>query len=705
MAQKKEQLVYYSVLPNRCVNMNRINRRITSSFLLQCTMLIAALGFSASTMGQSEESLPSVGKATSNSENSVAAQHRAAAEQALRNGSEQKAAIQFFYAAEEFELIDSMFSAQKHYLKSLQIAKSIRNDSLIGASLHRLGFLYQQIQDFQAAIKCYQEASLTRIKDAQPSDAGKSIYNAALCFQQVGEFESARNLYKQADSLFREAKDLGRSVRAQQGLAEVFIETGEVRKANALLGSIISFQQAQRDTIGQIISMIDLGAIHSMQEEYQKANAIYARAKDLLPRKNEKSSLLITLLNNIGEVKFQLDSLVAANKNFETVLELTQDGFYPKARVVCLLNLARTARAEEQGIKAKAFCESGATLAQKHGFRKEWKELLSLSLEIAIAEGWTEEALLLVKDRQIVSDSLDEANRTENERIEALRTQVASNESKFYEAQTKTLLARSEQQRQKWYLIAVLALSILIISFMAFILYTNRQKLIAEQKQNHLKLEQRDMVINAVVEERQKISQDLHTDVGGMSLELHYWIDQAQQSLPDGAESVREALENVHFQSKKVSKRIRMYSHELDNTVLITDGLIKAWKNMAMEINRVRVTVKADEDVARFPLKLEHQLFRISREFINNTIKHAEATLVEIQVSVSNNQLMLILKDDGKGIENTEDLEQSGIGLKYIQQTVKEVQGSLSVENRDGTAFRIIVPLEQEDGIQNRYSR
>jgi signal transduction histidine kinase len=96
----------------------------------------------------------------------------------------------------------------------------------------------------------------------------------------------------------------------------------------------------------------------------------------------------------------------------------------------------------------------------------------------------------------------------------------------------------------------------------------------------------------------------------------------------------------------------------------------------------------------RLPQLIELNLFRITQELVSNTIKHAKANNLNIQLLKRQNNVVLIAEDDGCGFEVTE-IDGLGIGLMNIESRVKSINAHLDIESElnKGTTIRVRIPV------------
>lgn len=102
------------------------------------------------------------------------------------------------------------------------------------------------------------------------------------------------------------------------------------------------------------------------------------------------------------------------------------------------------------------------------------------------------------------------------------------------------------------------------------------------------------------------------------------------------------------------------------------------------------------EKERRLPIRIEEEMYRIAQEGLNNIVKHAEATEVQIKLKYDENTVLLEMIDDGKGFDPAVAHRSGGFGLQGIQERVKQLGGTLKIESSPlkGTHLSARIPLE-----------
>jgi two-component system, NarL family, sensor kinase len=104
-------------------------------------------------------------------------------------------------------------------------------------------------------------------------------------------------------------------------------------------------------------------------------------------------------------------------------------------------------------------------------------------------------------------------------------------------------------------------------------------------------------------------------------------------------------------------------------------------------------TITGEQD--RLAENKEIMLYRIVQEMVNNTLKHAEARKINLDIKILPEMLDIKYSDDGKGFDFKQKLESESIGLKSIQSRVDFLNGKLTVVSRpgEGVNYSVKVPV------------
>ncbi len=276
------------------------------------------------------------------------------------------------------------------------------------------------------------------------------------------------------------------------------------------------------------------------------------------------------------------------------------------------------------------------------------------------------------------------------------------------ETQQKERQILKEQQRaisnRNWFIAA--SVTLILGIGIAILLYKNtaKKRKLAEQQQQieHQKVvtllkEQELHSIDAMIagqeKERIKVANELHDDLGSLmaTVKLHFDNVKVDQKDP--------ALKNAQRLLDEAYQKIRTMAHAKNSGVMANQGLVPAVKKMAKtisETNALQITVEDFGLNERLENALELTIFRIIQELITNIIKHAEATKASIQFTQHEDNLNIIVEDNGKGFDIAEvKRKDNGMGLGSIEKRIEFLEGSFTVDSilHKGTSILIDIPV------------
>lgn len=200
--------------------------------------------------------------------------------------------------------------------------------------------------------------------------------------------------------------------------------------------------------------------------------------------------------------------------------------------------------------------------------------------------------------------------------------------------------------------------------------------------------EKQNDLLRAILEtqesERERLAEDLHDSVGqvlsAVKLNLHR-IDKTcandHQALPL-LDTTRKLVDECIQEIRSIIQNVR--------PPLLTDfGLAEALQDLCKKIQQntgIEVCFKHETEQERFNAEIEVTLYRIAQELFSNSIKHAHASFIELNLVVKSNQLVLTYKDNGSGFDISKI--NNGSGLKNMQSRTDFIKGNIQISaNKD----------------------
>jgi signal transduction histidine kinase len=209
-------------------------------------------------------------------------------------------------------------------------------------------------------------------------------------------------------------------------------------------------------------------------------------------------------------------------------------------------------------------------------------------------------------------------------------------------------------------------------------------------------------VLNAIIQteekERRRLAKDLHDGLGPLLSTVKMAVSSLSQ-LENDAKS-REIIENSDIVITEAIRSLKEISNNLSPHVLDNFGLVSAIKSFSGKINStkaIKISFNSNIQDTRLEYNTEVVLYRVICELINNTIKHANAINIEIELTRHNKILTLIYSDDGQGFDVKSVLygHSEGMGYENILSRIKSIKGIINVESdlEKGTKILIIINL------------
>lgn len=251
-------------------------------------------------------------------------------------------------------------------------------------------------------------------------------------------------------------------------------------------------------------------------------------------------------------------------------------------------------------------------------------------------------------------------------------------------------------------IIAGTILLLLLVSFIVLFLFLHQRRAFNHKRQvqklqeefSQAQIELQEQVLGSV-------SAEIHDNLGQMLSVIKLNLSKLSRMVKGQEEE--ELIGLVRTQVSGVISDMRSISKTLSQDFISDFGLYEALK---LEMERVQNTgflkteLTTEGEPEKFNPKMEIVLFRITQELINNTIKHAEATTLTVNLNYNADKLMMTVADDGKGFDPSAVAQRaagdSGNGLKNMQKRVKIIGGLLTLESSGDAGTRVKIEINTQ---------
>ncbi len=556
------------------------------------------------------------------------------------------------------------YDSAQFYLKRYYLDSKI-NEYAPGVMIaaNNLGRLYSHLSEFELAIQYYSEALDNAEELQDTATKAYALHNLGAMFLKMENKNVAEEYIKRAISWSTEADMVSVLTRTQLLYAKFLLENGALSEAES------SCREAQK--------YLEAFKIYpKMVEGYQVMAEIKHRQGYLKDARSflEKASDILQFVD-------QVDLRIQSYLTFAELLVKQGD--------------------DEQALKVMV-------KAQEEGELNQRDEVLPQIY------GWFYEYYL---DRGSWKQSAEWAAKAKDAQA---NWETKKQTRLVYEMQSNLELARKDQEiknlhalqqeqikrvtLQRKLNIALIALLFGVLCFLVFTLSNLRKSKIITKQQEHLheqeikmKDQERNLsVVQALVEgqetERKRVAAELHDGLGTLLAGIRLKI---QSLVPQNGYQINLTdLDQAEKSMAEAYEEVRRISHDMMPGVLAKYGLIEAMENLSNEVQE-NSKINIDFQLVGNPVQLSDtcniMIYRIFQEMMNNSLKHADAAHIFMQLSFEPDTITLILEDDGKGFKYHEVNGKEAIGLKSLESRVKFLNGHMEVDTQPGRGTSIMI--------------
>jgi signal transduction histidine kinase len=292
-------------------------------------------------------------------------------------------------------------------------------------------------------------------------------------------------------------------------------------------------------------------------------------------------------------------------------------------------------------------------------------------------------------------------------------TREKRREIKQLEEEKSVVEEASKQQKIGLFTLGVALAAVLLALFFIVRDYSHRMrvnKLLAAQKEeinrqkirdleNTLKIETMQSMLAGQESERQRVAQDLHDSVGGLLAAIKIQLETMLSKKPERAQDddwikIKALLDETVSETRHIARNMQP-------SALLEFGLVTALRDLT---NRVHgegvphITFQHFGEFADLNREIALNCYRIIQELIQNSLKHAQATEIMVQITRTDNQVALLVEDDGTGFDP--ESNQKGMGTDNVARRAQFLKGELSVQSAkgQGTSTLVTVPIPETQG-------
>lgn len=640
----------------------------------------------------------------------------------------------------EYARMDSVYQlAVRHpdYRNDLFLALDI--DITYGTYLNAKGDYSQAQTVFSKALKKTEQLKAQSLKPAERHSVtiseGIANYERAFGYWQSNQLDSARNYVQEGITIFEALND-------STYMAESYNLSGAINRKSFMLDkSISSYKQALNITESQhnyplsAIILSNISVLYNELEEFEKAIQFSRRIFSYPVDTTSIDSRIVhisqlcnhaILLINHNRVQNAFDSLQVASQEIQ---ENMPDGL----KLYVYTNYARAFR--ELGETRQAIQYYQKAMKYKDRTSNEYNKanldylygymLLHDTDSLTKAHQYLTKAVNFYRENpnRLLVESLFALSEAEmrlnhpakvyalaleaHEAEKNLQTRSFHNRLSGFEAELKTkekdlqiIHLKNIQAEQKnayqtkiYTAVGVLTATVLLIIILVISMRKRRiafrfkqmelEKQIKEKEMqsqllvSEMNKKMTDQYLNGLEDSNNRISRELHDGICNELLSMQMSVNQTStEALTGQIQSIRESL--------------RTLSHQLSTPVfdhISLHQILSIYMDRLKHQENLKIHAYIEEDISKLKISSDKVLniYRIIQECISNILKHAHAQNAYVTVSIVQENIDIIIEDDGKGFPgNGTYSSHEGLGLRSVKERTSKLQGHYEIESTEG---------------------
>lgn len=251
------------------------------------------------------------------------------------------------------------------------------------------------------------------------------------------------------------------------------------------------------------------------------------------------------------------------------------------------------------------------------------------------------------------------------------------------------------------YLLLIIGMfgTVLLVIIFILINVRNRNKLLRQQRKiQEAALQHQKELLHATImsqeEERKRIGADLHDEVGTALSTLRIYIQKFTET--PGAVDATEFGKRSKSMIDTIITSTRNISHDLSPVTGGAYGVMDALQDLCDQVNlsgNPEITLSVSKEDILKKLELNHALalYRVITELVKNTITHASATRIIIDIKEEGGHLLVLYKDDGTGMEKNTKVR--GMGMNNIESRLSLISANYQINTSPGIGFVMAIRI------------
>lgn len=568
-------------------------------------------------------------------------------------------------------------------------------DSMRVVNLHRLAYRLSEI-DQASAWRYANEANQLAKKLNNKVNLGQSFINYAILESLEGNYAKGQEYYLKALELFEQSGwERGKAI-CFNNIAENYKTMNQLDKALDYTFRALELNKKTEQKRGMAVNHEQIGELYRRQKHYEESLKYLKQGLELAKQADQNYQILPQILLGIARNYNDRREFSTALDYLQQATQQSQNHGEKLLQIQCYQETANTYRLQHNFEKAKEYLQKAFETANEFGSVVETANLNKQMAELAEIQGEYKEALSYFQSYKTLSDSIERKKNVV--RAELVELKYTAFEKDKENQRLKQIKAEQEAElRNKTAWIVMLAsLVVVLMGFLGYAFYRNRLKQIRDAQKLQAETIRQMQVSDKI---RSQIARDLHDDLGATLSGVAMLSQAAKRQLKEKDGQLTELLDLISINSQRTVATIRdiiWTTRPMNDSLESITTKMKIFASEMLEPKHIQYEFCISDDLNgyKLPSNQQYNFYLIFKEAVNNVAKYAQARHVWVEIFKENQQLHLLIKDDGVGFDK-DTARGTGNGLFNMEKRVEELDGNLTVQSviTEGTVIALSLPL------------
>jgi two-component system, NarL family, sensor kinase len=548
-----------------------------------------------------------------------------------------------------------------------------------------------QLKNFDSTVLISEEALKIARKNTDSTSVAELKKHIGVANYFKGKYDVAATNFYESISILEKNKDRKRLAPVYNDLAKLYRKTRDLDKALDNYNKADAIYRQLGDTAGIAMILNESGVVFEYRDDYAQAIKRYTESMKLAEKTGDSLSVSYSLSNIAGvyviEKKYDF-----AEKNLLRALNIRRilkDSF-AMALTYSDLGVAMNGKGDYK--KAIDYLSESNRIAETLKYPELQSNNYNELSSVAQRQGDFQNAFQYFMKRSSLRDSLYSLEKTKQ--IEELNTKYDSAKKE------QQISAQKSKLRFQNFLFVGIGGLILLLGLLAQSQY-KKFKLRQETTFKTQLLIQQQQAMKAVMKaeenERERIAKDLHDGVGQMMSAAKMNLSAFESESNFNSAAQKKEFEKIIQLVDESCKEVRTVSHIMMPNALLKNNLSAAVKDFVNKLSNKNLSVHVYTEglEERVDSNVETVFYRVIQECVNNAIKHAGATTLDISLIKDKDGISATVEDNGKGFDTIDKDNFEGIGLKNIITRIEYLKGTVDFDSAPGrgTLVALHVPV------------